>query len=71
MTIRLKKKHERHIPIIVIDKDLKLSDDLNLFNNDAKTIILNENKDEANNSNLLIKIEFNNMIENILEKLYK
>ncbi len=56
---------------IVIDKDLKLSDDLNLFNNDAKTIILNENKDEVNNSNLLIRIEFNNLIENILEELYK
>ena len=56
---------------IVIDKDLKLSDDLNLFNNDAKTIILNENKDKVNNSNLLIIIDFNNLIENILEELYK
>ena len=27
---------------IVIDKDLKLSTDFNLFNNDAKTIIFNQ-----------------------------
>ncbi|MBT6809367.1 MAG: bifunctional diaminohydroxyphosphoribosylaminopyrimidine deaminase/5-amino-6-(5-phosphoribosylamino)uracil reductase RibD [Flavobacteriales bacterium] len=56
---------------IVIDKDLKLSDDLNLFNNDAKTIIFNQLKTEENNSTNYIKTEFNNLIENILEELYK
>ena len=43
---------------IVIDKDLKLSADFNLFNNDAKTIIFNQLKSEENNSNNYIKINF-------------
>ena len=56
---------------IVIDKDLKLSADFNLFNNDAKTIIFNQTKSEENNSNNYIKINFNNLTKNILQELHK
>ena len=56
---------------IVIDKDLKLSADFNLFNIDAKTIVFNQLKSEENNSNNYIKINFNNLTENILQELHK
>ena len=56
---------------IVIDKDLKLSKKLNLFNNLAKTIIFNTLKTKEIDSNYYIKIDFNNLIENILQELYK
>ena len=56
---------------IIIDKDLKLSADFNLFNNDAKTIIFNQIKSEKNNSNDYIKINFNNLTKNILQELHK
>ena len=56
---------------IVIDKDLKLSADFNLFNNEAKTIIFNQTKSEEKNSNNYIKINFNNLTKNILQELHK
>ena len=56
---------------IVIDKDLKLSADLNLFNNDTKTIVFNAIKSEENDTNKFIKIDFNNLIKSILNELYK
>ncbi len=56
---------------IVIDKDLKLSTDLNLFNSESETFIFNQLKMEENNSTNYIKTDFNNLIENILEELYK
>lgn len=56
---------------ILIDKDLKLSADFNLFNNDAKTIIFNQIKSEKNNSNNYIKINFNDLTKNILQELHK
>ena len=56
---------------IVIDKDLKLSSNLNLFDSNAKTIIFNTIKDEEADSNLFIKIKFNNLVLNILQELYK
>ncbi|MBT6650400.1 MAG: bifunctional diaminohydroxyphosphoribosylaminopyrimidine deaminase/5-amino-6-(5-phosphoribosylamino)uracil reductase RibD [Flavobacteriales bacterium] len=56
---------------IVIDIDLKLSADFNLFNNDAKTIVFNQLKSEENNSNNYIKINFNNLTKNILQELHK
>ena len=56
---------------IVIDKDLKLSKKLNLFNNQAKTIIFNTLKTKKIDSNYYIKINFNNLIQNILQELYK
>ena len=56
---------------IVIDKELKLFSDLNLFNNDAKTIIFNAIKSEEINSNVFIKTNFNNLVLNILKELHK
>ena len=56
---------------IVIDKELKLSTDLNLFNSEVKTLIFNSVKLEIVDSNNFIKINFNNLIENILRELYK
>ena len=56
---------------IVIDKDLKLSGDLNLFNSEAKTIIFNAIKSEETGTNQFVKIDFNYLIKNILEELHK
>ena len=56
---------------IVIDKDLKLSKKLNLFNNEARTIIFNALKTKEINLNYYIKIDFNNLIKCILQELYK
>ncbi len=56
---------------LVIDKDLKISEKLNLFNNEAKTIIFNSLKTKDIKSNYYIKIYFNNLIKNILRELYK
>ena len=56
---------------IVIDKDLKLSSDLNLFDSNAKTIIFNTIKNNKTNSNIFIKTSFTNLVLNILEELHK
>ena len=56
---------------IVIDKDLKLSNDLNLFNQEAKTLIFNSVKTEETDSNYFIKIYFNNLTKIILQELHK
>ena len=56
---------------IVIDKELKLSSSLNIFNNEVKTIIFNNHKDEEKNKNIFIKIDFKYLIKNILNELYK
>ncbi|MGY8987912.1 MAG: bifunctional diaminohydroxyphosphoribosylaminopyrimidine deaminase/5-amino-6-(5-phosphoribosylamino)uracil reductase RibD [Flavobacteriales bacterium] len=56
---------------IVIDKDLKLSTNLNIFNSEAETLIFNSVKTEKKYTNNFIKIDFNNLIKNILKELYK
>ena len=56
---------------IVIDKDMKLSIKLNLFNNEAKTIIFNTQKTKIIDSNYYVKIEHKNLINNVLNELYK
>ena len=56
---------------IIIDTNLKLSSDLNLFNSEAKTIIFNTIKSEETGTNQFVKIDFNYLIENILEELHK
>jgi diaminohydroxyphosphoribosylaminopyrimidine deaminase/5-amino-6-(5-phosphoribosylamino)uracil reductase len=56
---------------IVIDKDLKLSTNLNLFDSAAKTIIFNTLKTKEIGRNYFIKINFNNLIKNILQELHK
>jgi len=56
---------------LVIDKDLKLSKNLNLFNSESETIIFNEIKSDNLSKNNYIKINFNNLISNVLKELYK
>lgn len=56
---------------IVIDTDLKLDTSLNLFNSEAETLIFNSVKSEENGKNKFVKIDFNNLIKNILEELHK
>ncbi|MDG1719269.1 MAG: bifunctional diaminohydroxyphosphoribosylaminopyrimidine deaminase/5-amino-6-(5-phosphoribosylamino)uracil reductase RibD [Flavobacteriales bacterium] len=56
---------------LVIDKDLKLSKNLNLFNSESKTIIFNKIKSDNSSKNNYIKINFNDMINSILKELYK
>ena len=56
---------------IIIDKEMKLSEELNLFNTEAKTLIFNNVKTEIIDLNYFIKIDFNNLIKNILEELHK
>ena len=56
---------------IVIDKYLKLSNDLSLFNSEARTIIFNGIKSEENFTNQFVLINFKYLINNILEELHK
>jgi diaminohydroxyphosphoribosylaminopyrimidine deaminase/5-amino-6-(5-phosphoribosylamino)uracil reductase len=56
---------------IIIDKNLKLPSDLNLFNSEANTIIFNTIKSEETGTNQFINIDFNYLIENLLEELHK
>ncbi len=56
---------------IVIDKNLKLSEHLNLFNSESDTIIFNEIKSHKKSKKNYIKINFNKLINNILIVLYK
>tara|TARA_B100001142_G_scaffold322362_1_gene370469 strand:- start:14744 stop:15754 length:1011 start_codon:yes stop_codon:yes gene_type:complete len=57
---------------IIIDKDLKLSSNLKLFNSKSETIIINEIKtDYKSKNNNYIKVDFNGLINNMLYELYK
>ncbi len=56
---------------LVIDKNLKLSKNINLFNSESKTIIFNKMKSDNSSKNNYIKINFNNMINSLLKELYK
>jgi len=56
---------------IVIDKELKLSSALNLFDSTAKTIIFNAKKTEVIDLNYFIKTGYKGLLNNILEELYK
>ncbi|MDC0204420.1 bifunctional diaminohydroxyphosphoribosylaminopyrimidine deaminase/5-amino-6-(5-phosphoribosylamino)uracil reductase RibD [Flavobacteriales bacterium] len=56
---------------LVIDKNLKLSDNSNLFNSEVKTIVFNTIKSEIIGTNQFIKINFNYLIKNILKELHK
>ncbi|HEV2832026.1 MAG TPA: bifunctional diaminohydroxyphosphoribosylaminopyrimidine deaminase/5-amino-6-(5-phosphoribosylamino)uracil reductase RibD, partial [Hanamia sp.] len=55
---------------IVIDKELKLPDDLNLFNDEADIIIFNLYKNEERNNRLFIKIEENNFLQSFIDSLF-
>tara|TARA_B100001758_G_scaffold243167_1_gene252552 strand:- start:9757 stop:10764 length:1008 start_codon:yes stop_codon:yes gene_type:complete len=56
---------------IVIDKNLKLKSDLNLFNHQSETIIINNIKTEYKAKNHYLKINFNDFISSILNELHK
>lgn len=56
---------------IVIDKNLKLSQSLNIFDLNAETIIFNELKSIRKHTNTYIKIDFQNLIDNMLNQLHK
>ena len=56
---------------IILDKDLKLSESLNVFNDDAKTIIFNSKETYNIKSNYFVKINFDNLLDNMLKELYQ
>ena len=56
---------------IVLDRKLKLPENLNLFNNESTTIIFNEIKSNTNPHKKHIKIDYKELINNILEYLFK
>ena len=56
---------------IVIDRRLKLSEELNLFNNEAKTIIFNASKSDKKTCSEWIRVDFKRLIKNILMELYE
>ena len=56
---------------IVIDKKLELSNDSNIFNSKARTIVFNTKKSEIIGTNQFIKTNFNYLKENILKELHK
>ena len=56
---------------ILIDFDLKVPIDFNLYNDEAETIILNSNKETIDGNKKFIKIEKENFLENLMEKLFK
>lgn len=56
---------------IILDKDLKLSESLNVFNDDAKTFIFNSKETYNIKSNYFIKINFDKLLYNMLKELYQ
>ena len=55
---------------LIIDKNLSIEKTFNVFNNDSKTIIFNNIIDNLEGSNHFIKINFDNMLNEILAVLY-
>jgi diaminohydroxyphosphoribosylaminopyrimidine deaminase / 5-amino-6-(5-phosphoribosylamino)uracil reductase len=55
---------------IFIDKELKLPHTLNLFNDEADTIVFNLYKNEERNNRLFIKIEENNFLQSFIDSLF-
>jgi diaminohydroxyphosphoribosylaminopyrimidine deaminase / 5-amino-6-(5-phosphoribosylamino)uracil reductase len=55
---------------IVMDRKLRLPSTLNIFNNEASTIIFNEVKDETKGNLKYLKIDFTYPVEEILHVLY-
>lgn len=56
---------------ILIDFNLEVSEDCNIFNNEAETIIFNSIKNSEEKNLKFIKIERENSLGQILEKLYQ
>jgi diaminohydroxyphosphoribosylaminopyrimidine deaminase/5-amino-6-(5-phosphoribosylamino)uracil reductase len=56
---------------ILIDFDLEVSRDSNIYNNEAETIVFNSIKSSEEKNLKFIKIEKENSIKQVLEKLYE
>jgi diaminohydroxyphosphoribosylaminopyrimidine deaminase/5-amino-6-(5-phosphoribosylamino)uracil reductase len=55
---------------LIIDKNLDLPHNLNIFNNDAKTIVFNSIKSSDDDNIRYVRIDFQNMIQEILNECY-
>lgn len=55
---------------LIIDKNLDLPHNLNIFNNDAKTIVFNSIKSSDYDNIRYVRIDFQNMIQEILNECY-
>ncbi len=55
---------------IVVDRDLKLPNTLNLFDNEAKTIVFNNKKHNFADNVEFVNIAFNNSLHEIVNELY-
>lgn len=56
---------------VIIDKDLKLSNDLNIFNDEAKTIVFNNKKTAIEDNVTFVEIDFYGLVPQfILYQLY-
>jgi diaminohydroxyphosphoribosylaminopyrimidine deaminase/5-amino-6-(5-phosphoribosylamino)uracil reductase len=56
---------------ILIDMDLKVSADFNIYNNEAETLVFNSVKEDEEGNIKFIKASRENFIENMLKKLYE
>lgn len=55
---------------LIIDKNLDLPHNLNIFNNDVKTIVFNSIKSSDDDNIRYVRIDFQNMIQEILNECY-
>ncbi len=57
---------------VVLDRQLRLTKNLNLFDNSVDTLVFNSLKTEVNSKTSFLKIDFNNnVIQQITDELYK
>ena len=56
---------------ILIDFDLKVPENFNIYNNEAPTLVLNSIKNSVEGTVQFIKIEKENFIENLMKTLYE
>ncbi|MFC3160751.1 bifunctional diaminohydroxyphosphoribosylaminopyrimidine deaminase/5-amino-6-(5-phosphoribosylamino)uracil reductase RibD [Chryseobacterium arachidis] len=56
---------------ILIDFDLKVPQDFSIFNKEAKTIVINSVKEEVKDNIHFIKINKENLLQDLMEALYK
>ncbi|MBV2165975.1 MAG: RibD family protein, partial [Kaistella sp.] len=56
---------------ILIDFDLKVPGNFNIYNNKAPTLVFNGVKDSEESNIKFIKIEKENFLENLMQKLYE
>lgn len=56
---------------ILIDRQLKLDSNAQIFNSDARTIILNEIKEEKQGNIQFVKVDSSRFLESALEKLHE